>query len=81
MKVKTNKPKDIDTFMNALGQVRAQKKKAANLLFEEIEQDIIEKEKFVINQTERLKEMNDGYLTMLDYEKVLRTVSIIIPRI
>lgn len=25
--------------------------------------------------------MNDGYLTMLDYEKVLRTVSIIIPRI
>jgi len=28
--------------------VRSQKKKAANMLFEEIEQDIIDKERFVI---------------------------------
>jgi hypothetical protein len=43
-------------------------------LFEEIEQDIIDKEKFVIQQTEQLKEMSNSYLMMLDYEKVLRSV-------
>ncbi len=57
--------------MNSLEGVRTQKKKAANLLFEEIEQDIKDKERFVIEQTEKLREMNDGYMTMLDYEKVL----------
>ena len=67
--------------MNALGDVRTAKRKAANLLFEEIEHDIIEKDRFVLEQTEKLREMNESYLTMLDYEKVLRSVSIIIPRI
>ena len=81
MKVKINKPKDIDSFLNALGDVRTAKRKAANLLFEEIEHDIVEKERFVSEQTEKLKEMNDSYLTMLDYEKVLRSVAIIMPRI
>jgi hypothetical protein len=57
--------------LNSLGEVRTQKRKAANLLFEEIEQDIKDKERFVIEQTEKLREMNDGYMTMLDYEKVL----------
>jgi hypothetical protein len=47
MKVKINKPKDIDSFLNALGDVRTAKRKAANLLFEEIEHDIVEKERFV----------------------------------
>ena len=81
MNVKINKPKDIESFLNALGDVRTAKRKAANLLFEEIEHDIVEKERFVVEQTEKLKEMNDSYLTMQDYEKVLRAVSIIIPRI
>lgn len=64
-----------------LNDVRTQKKKAANLLFEEIEHDILGKEKFVLEQTEKLKEMNDSYLTMQDYEKVLKAVAIIIPNI
>lgn len=81
MRVRINKPKDIESFLSALGDVRTAKRKAANLLFEEIEHDIIEKERFVLEQTEKLKQMNDSYLTMLDYEKVLRAVSIIIPRI
>lgn len=50
-------------------------------MFEEIEQDIIDKERFVLEQTDKLKEMNDSYLTMLDYAKVLERVAIIIPRI
>ena len=81
MKVETKKPRDIENFLENLGQVRSQKKKASNLLFEEIEQDIIDKEKFVIQQTEQLKEMSNSYLMMLDYEKVLKSVQIIIPRL
>lgn len=50
-------------------------------MFEEIENDIIEKEKFVIEQTERLKEMHESFMTMLDYEKVLETVKKILPKL
>lgn len=65
--------------MEALSAVKTAKKKASNLLFEEIEHDVREKEKFVIEQTEKLREMNDSYLTMLDYEKVLENVAIVLP--
>ena len=41
----------------------------------------MEKERFVIQQTEQLKEMNNSYLMMLDYEKVLNAVKVIIPRL
>jgi hypothetical protein len=37
------------------------------LLFEEIEQDVIDKEKFVLVQTDKIREMHENYLTMLDY--------------
>jgi hypothetical protein len=50
-------------------------------LFEEIEHDIKDKEKFVIEQTDKLREMNESYLTMLDYEKVLENVGKLLPRL
>jgi len=50
-------------------------------LFEEIEHDVRDKEKFVIEQTEKLREMTESFLTMLDYEKVLENVSIVLPQI
>jgi hypothetical protein len=49
------------------------------LLFEEIEHDVKEKEHFVLEQVEKIKEMNENYLTMLDYEKVLENVRVLIP--
>lgn len=75
------KPKDVEHFLENLENLRSQKKKANNLLFEEIEQDVVEKERFVVEQTEKLKEMNDSYLTMIDYKNVLKKVGEIIPRI
>jgi hypothetical protein len=54
--------------------VKNEKRKAANLLFEEIEHDVSDKEKFVIEQLDKLKMMNENYLMMLDYEKVLEAV-------
>lgn len=81
MRVKVNKPKSISSFLDALNAVKNAKKKAANLLFEEIEHDVMEKEKFVVEQTEKLREMNESFFTMLDYEKVLEVVRDILPKI
>ena len=61
-------------FLEAMQTLRNEKKKAPNLLFEEIEHDVEEKEKFVVEQIERIKEMNDNFLTLLDYEQVLTSV-------
>jgi len=33
----------------------------------------------VTEQIEKLKELHDNYLTMLDYEKVLENVALILP--
>ena len=81
MKVKVNKPKSIRSFLEALTAVKNAKRKASNLLFEEIEHDVQDKEKFVIEQTEKLREMNESFLTMLDYEKVLLNVAEVLPKI
>ena len=80
LKVPINKPKGIKGFLDALSAIRHQKRKAANMLFEEIEADVIDKEKFVLEQTEKLKQMNESYLTMTDYEKVLESVGKMVPR-
>lgn len=48
LKVKITKPKSIKSFLDALTAVKTAKKKASNLLFEEIEHDVRDKEKFVI---------------------------------
>lgn len=81
LKVKIQKPKSIKSFLEALSAIKNAKNKASNLLFEEIEHDVRDKEKFVIEQTEKLREMNESYKTMLDYEKVLENVAIVLPQL
>lgn len=41
-------------------------------MFEEIEKKVADKEKFVTEQSERLKEMDDSYNTLKDYLEVLK---------
>ena len=53
--VPVTKPRDIDSFLASLNEIRSQRKRAANLLFEAIENDVIEQERFVIEQTEKIK--------------------------
>lgn len=67
MNVPIQKPTDSKQFLEQLEALRASRRKAPNLLFEEIENDVIDKERFVIEQTEKLREMNESYLTMQDY--------------
>ena len=81
LRVPVNKPRGVQSCLDALQTVKTNKKKAANLLFEEIEQDVIDKEKFVLVQTDKIREMHENYLTMLDYSQVLKSVGQIIPSI
>ncbi len=52
--VKITKPKDERTFLESLDLLSRNKKKAVNLLFEEIEQEVTEKEAFVSQQIDKL---------------------------
>lgn len=81
MKIKVNKPKDQSHFLRQLEEISGQKRKAVNMLFEEIEQEVISKDRFVTDQMEKLKEMNENFITMLDYQKVLQKVAIVLPMI
>jgi hypothetical protein len=81
MRIPIHKPRSIPSFLEALQTIKNQKKKAASLLFEEIEQDVKDKEKFVYDQTEKIREMNESYLTMMDYEKVLENVATLLPQL
>lgn len=76
-----NKPRDANQFLDSLQIVKKEKMKASNLLFEEIENDVLQKEKFVVEQCEKIKQMRDSYSTLLDYEKVLMKVQTLIPQI
>ena len=48
MNIPIQKPADVQSFLDILQSISKDKRKAANLLFEEIEQDIMGKERFVI---------------------------------
>lgn len=75
------KPRDVESFLSSLNEIRTAKKRAANLLFEAIESDIIDQERFVLEQTEKIKEIDDNFNTMCEYEQVLRHVQIIMEKI
>jgi len=78
-RVPVGKPRDQKTFLQMLEEIKVQKKKAINMLFEEIEQEIIQKDRFVTEQLEKIREMNENFTTMLDYEQVLEKVAFILP--
>ena len=73
------KPRDQAAFLESMEELTAFKRKAVNMLFEEIEAEVREKDRFVIQQVEKLREMADSYQTMLDYEQVLINVKAILP--
>lgn len=81
MNVKINKPKDQLAFLASLDEVKTSKQKAVSMLFEEIEQEVMEKDRFITQQLEKLKEMNESYQTMQDYLQVLASVRLVVPSI
>lgn len=66
-----NKPKDANNFLDSLQIVKKEKMKAANLLFEEIENDVMQKEKFVSEQMDKMRRMKDSHSMLVDFQEVL----------
>ena len=56
-KVKLSKPQNVEAFYGALKSLREDKRKAENVLLDEIETDIDQKEKFITEQVNTLAEM------------------------
>lgn len=56
-RIRVNKPEDAESFSENISQVGREKKKALPLLFDAIENDVMEKERFVANQSKTIAEM------------------------
>ena len=69
------KPKSVREFLNTVNNMQGRMKKAGNLFFESIEDDIKAKEKFIQDQTRKSKEIHDSFNLLFEYRTVLRKAS------
>lgn len=74
MRVPLVKPKSIDKFLQTLNAIQEQRRKASHLLFDEVETEFIDKEKFLNTQNETLKGIRENFANLKDYSQVLETV-------
>jgi hypothetical protein len=74
MKITTTRPKSIDCLEEAILQLADERRRAMPLLFDNIEQDISQKERFVVGQEKTMKEMKDSIFKLADYCWVLSFV-------
>lgn len=70
--VPMKKPKSVREFLNTINNMQGRMKKAGNLFFESIEEEIKKKEKFVQEQTRKSKEIHDSFNLLFEYRTVLR---------
>jgi len=77
-KVKLNKPKSVNVFYDALQSLLEVKKKAQNVLLDEVENDIESKEKFITEQIKTLGEMQNNINTLIEHKNVLAITSLVI---
>jgi len=56
-RVRIRKPLSVEVFNNNIRAIRQQKKSAMDLLFDALDVDVREKEKFVASQSRTIKEM------------------------
>ena len=55
--------------------MKQERRKAENVLIDDIEADVIQKEKFLTEQIANLKEMSDNYNNLVETKKVIAVVS------
>lgn len=70
-KITLHKPKSVENFLDTIGKMRRVKKKAANVFFEEVERDITDKDRFVSEQSKKLRMMHENYSQLIEYKSVL----------
>jgi hypothetical protein len=68
----------VEAFKVALGKVLAEKRKAENVLLDEIEGDMQQKERFLSEQIETLQEMNNNLNALIEHKAVISIASQII---
>mmetsp|Transcript_7391 Transcript_7391/g.6655 ORF Transcript_7391/g.6655 Transcript_7391/m.6655 type:complete len:83 (+) Transcript_7391:242-490(+) len=66
------KAQTVEAFGKALGTIRSERKKAENVLLDDFENDIEQKEKFVTEQVSTLTEMTDNKNTLIENKCVLQ---------
>ena len=76
--VPMKKPVSVQEFLINIGAMQENMKKAGNLFFESIEEEIRHKEKFVQEQTRKGKEIYDSFNLLFEYKTVLKKAGNII---
>ena len=80
-KIKINKPKDVEAFAKNIAMIEAEKKKAMHLLFDAIEQDVMNDEQFVAKQGKHIDEIQNDINKLEDYLQVIRFVQEMVPQL
>lgn len=70
-KVKLTKPLSVGQFLESVQVIQDEKRKAENVLIDEIEQDVISKEKFISEQVDTLAEMQESLNTLIEHKNVI----------
>lgn len=70
--VPMKKPSSAQDFLNVINTMQSRMKKAGNLFFELIEDEIKQKEMFVQEQTRKGKEIHDSFNLLFEYKTVLK---------
>ena len=73
--MKVNKVGTLDNFNGALTRLREDRRKAENVLLDDIEVDVLQKEKFLTEQIANLKEMSENYNNLIESKRVITVVS------
>lgn len=71
-------PENLDHLELSINTISEVKRKAMHVLFEDIENDVRDKEKFVISQNEKIKAMMEALNEQIEYKLVLEKADKII---
>lgn len=69
--VKVGNPKNVEEFKKAVESIRVDRRKAENVLLDEIERDVEEKENFLAKQVRTLQDMNTDMNTLIEHKNVI----------
>lgn len=75
MRVDVKRPETIEEFDQFIDTIAKDRRKALNLLFDTVEQEMVDKEKFVVSQSKTIQDMQIGINKLEDYVNVLKFVS------
>lgn len=79
--IRVTPPENIQGFLTQLKRIKENKKKAINLLLDEIQKDITDQEAFVQEQNKQLKDNESSLTKLKDQLQVLKAAQSMIPEL